>query len=450
MDKPAEPAGGARRFDLVREAVMAMAQQQLREGDRLRVITFASLAVPRFDRDVTAANLGDLREILRDIRPAGGTWINNALHRAWDRTGRPAADRVVLVLSDLQTERFDEARWAERLCASGVHLAVVAVGQDDPQAPLKRLADASGGRFELRGDLTGVSELFIELVDQARRTPLIRRADHVRPTGPIFGLQPVVLPAIDARLAATAQGDSRVLAVVEEDAPLLASRSVGAGRAVHLAAPLEAPHNRAWRTAADAREVLAGAVAWVRAPAGDPRYVGRLRRDGPRVSVEVTAEEEGRPINHLNLAAWTTDVDGLVHEAACQQVAPGRYEAVLAVPTDTAALVHVGPREAAQVLWTGTLAGGYGREFAASGVDADALDACAAITRGAVVSAADVAARLQALDDARRTPLGPWVLALALIAALADWFTTRATSPPAADSGGPGAARAPSTPPTKP
>ncbi|MFW6153846.1 MAG: VWA domain-containing protein [Planctomycetota bacterium] len=449
MGRPAGGAGGPRKFDLVRKAVMGMARKQLREGDRLRVITFGEPPpVPRFDRDVTPANLADLEEILRDVRPRGGTWISNALHRARNAAARPAADRVVLVLSDLRTERFDAARWAERLCASGAHLAVVAVGESDPAAPLKRLAGAAGGRFELCADLAGAAEPLGRLLDETRRTPLIRRVEVVRPTGPVFGEDLFVLPSVDARLAATARPEADVLAVAGEDAPLVACRDAGGGRAVHLAAPLEGPHNRGWRTAADARQVLTGAVAWVRPPARDPRYAGELHREGTRVLVKVTAEDTGNPINGLDLTARTTDADGTVYEAAFEQVAPGRYAAALAAPTDTASLIRVRLRGTDAVVWTGALAGGYGREFAATGIDRNALGAFAAVTEGYVVGADAVGGRLRVLDAARRTSLARWVLALALAAALADWFTTRATSPHAAGGGRRGRARAPSNPPT--
>jgi len=281
----AHPAadGGGRKFDLVRRAVMAMAREGLREGDHLRVFTFAAITVERFKRHVTAADLADLGEILRKVEPAGASWINTALHRAWDRTGSPSADRVVLVFGDLRTGPFDADRWARRLSAAGVHLAVVAVGDGDADGPLKRLADEAGGWFECRADVAEAGALLGRLLDETRRTPLIRRVDVVRPTGLVFGREWITLPAVDARLAAEARPPSEVLAVAGDEAPLLACRD-GAGRVVHLAAPLEGPHNRTWRTAVDARALLAAAVGWVRPPAGDGRYGGELRREGARVT----------------------------------------------------------------------------------------------------------------------------------------------------------------------
>jgi len=421
----AEPAGAdraVRKFDIVREAVGIMARRQLVRGDHLQVITFTGMPTERFDGPVSDENLEAVAAVLAEVRPVGGTRVAPALRMALEGPVDPARDRLVVVLSDLQTEAFDPSRWADRLNQASAGLAVVAVGEPDDDAPLARLADRTGGRFELRGDLTGLADLFVRLLRQFRGDPLIRRVQSVRVHPGLFARAIDNPPRIDTYLAAAIHEDAEVLVTTRRDEPLLAARRAGAGRTVGLVAPLQEPYNLRWRTDPAIADLLAAAVGWVGMPSGDPAFAGEFARAANGGTLTITASNDDAPINHLRLeAGWSAD-DGAIRTAPLLQVAPGRYTTDIPVPIDQPVVLTVRRTDDGRVVFSRPFAGTYPAEFARTGVDPDDLERLASRTAGRVVTAEQLGRRLQQLDSRRRLELWPWLLVASIAAMLIDWI----------------------------
>jgi len=425
MAEPAAEDASQRKFDLVRQAVMTMARRQLAAGDHLRVITFTGMPTERFDQPVDRTSLDALSAILAKVRPVGGTRVVGALRLGWEARTDPRRDRLVVVLSDLETEAFDPTPWAQRFSTAGVSLAVVAVGAPDESAPLARLARLAGGRFELRGDLTGLADVFIRMLGQLRGDPLIRRDEPVKVRPPLFATGIDALRRIDAHLAATAHPDADVLVATTRDEPLLARRRSGGGRVVGVAAPLEAPHNTRWRADAAIGTLLCAAVDWVGAPSGDGRYSGDLARTDTGAELVITAADDRGPINHLDLQTRWSRRDGTMQTARLMQIGPGRYGAALPVPIADPVVPAVYRSDNGRIVWSEPFPGRYGREFARTGVDLDALTDLACRTGGGVLTAAELRRRLAELHIRRRVDLWPGLIVAALCAALVDWLFLR-------------------------
>ncbi len=421
MDEPAAAGSGERKFDLVRQATLAMARRQLAPGDRLRVITFTSKATERFDAIISAESLDRLATGLAAARPLGGTRVTEALKMAGDNESA-GADRLLLILSDLQTERFNPARWARRTADAGFAVAVVAVGEPDDAAPLKRLADLAGGRFVLRADLTGLADVFARSLRLARGDAMIRRQAQVKVLAPLFDTSVTTLPAVDAFLAAVANPGAEVLAATGDGRPLVARRRVGSGRSVGLAVPLQGSPNRRWRESPEVGELLVAAIRWVAAPAGDARFDVELDRTGPTARVIVTAFDGDQPINGRSLTAGISDGSDEPRSVEMLAQAPGRYEAVLDGSVDGAVVVTVEDVATGRVVGARSFSGRYPPELSGVGVSEDGLARLAAAAGGRVVAAEALGEHLAAVRSRRALELWPWLLGAALALMLIDWL----------------------------
>jgi len=430
--RPAEaPADGTRKFDLVRQATLAMVGRQLTAGDALRVITFSELPTLRFARAIGPGSLAALSAALAEVRPGGGTKVIPAMEAALAAGeaagGAGTRERLIIILSDLQTEKFPAKPWARRFTDAGVALAVVSTGQPDEAYPLKQLVDRLDGQSVYGVDLSGLAEVFMQFLSEARSDDVwVRRETAVRVVGPLFGL-PAVLPDIDTFLSVAERPEIKMLVRTAAGEPLIARRRVGLGRVVSFALPLEDSHNPRWR---EAGPLLSAATDWASDPAEDAHYDAEITRRGQEVTLTVHAvDKEDSPINKKALSVeWSASPDRL-RKVDLKQTAPGTYEAELGSLGSAAVMLVVleagpGPR---RVLCRHAVPGRYPNELTALGIDHAALDDLAARTGGEIVSPTDLPARIRRVRDAHYRDVWGWLLAAALALMLADWLTTRLT-----------------------
>ncbi len=350
MAEPASRPGiggvdGTRKFDLVRQATLAMAGRQLTAGDMLRVITFSEWPTLRYTGTVGPDFLAALSAALADVRPGGGTKVIPAMEAALEAAGAAGEtgtrDRLVIILSDLQTEKFPTEPWARRFTDAGVALAVVSTGRPTEAYPLKRLVDRLGGQSVYGVDLSGLADVFVRFLREARGDVRVRRETAVKVVGPLFGL-PAELPDIDTFLSVAERGEIELLARTAAGDPLIARHRVGLGRVVSVALPLEGPHNPRWRKSKIVGSLLSAAAAWAAGPAGDARYDAEVTRRGQEVTVTVHAlAEDDSPINGKALTVeWSAGSDR-PRKIDLKQTAPGTYTAALGRLGSAAAMLVV-------------------------------------------------------------------------------------------------------------
>ncbi|KKL09563.1 hypothetical protein LCGC14_2564590, partial [marine sediment metagenome] len=189
--------------------------------------------------------------------------------------------------------------------------------------------------------------------------------------------------------------------------------------------PLVDPHNAGWRNSPDVARLLTAAVQWVLRSDNDPRLSAELLRNGDRLDVAISASQDGRPINdmQLTLHVWA---GASPSSARLDQVAPGRYQASIDCPFRVPAAVAVRDQTGA-TLWRGSAAAMYPSEFRTLGVNRRNLRRLAQLTGGKIVRADQLAAALTRVRVAERTDLWPYLLAVALSLMLAEWCLTRIT-----------------------
>ena len=427
IPRPGSPAQV--KFDQAAEAVVAL-KQHLTARDALTVITFADQARVAYEGAGAALDFAALRDVLRQVRPAGSTKVLPALKMALRRPARAGRRVMVLVVSDLQTRdrRFDPVRWSEAFRRAGAALGVVAVaeqaeaGPAEPEPPLRRLAALLKAPFVRRDRLDGLARIFAEMVRRARGSLLRRTTARIASEAAPFDVRAGELPTVSAYLLTAPQEQSETLARIEGE-PVLARRRAGLGRSVALALPLGAGENAAWSESPAAARLVSAAARWAARSPNDPRFDAVLTRNGGVLRVRVTADDGSGPLNNLDLTVEASDGTS-PRTAPLVQTAPGRYEATLACSPQRPVAVMV--RDGAgSVVWRGAAAATYPSEYRRLGPDPKALARLAQITGGQMVSAGQLGQALRASRRERMTELWPWLVGAALGVMLLEWALTR-------------------------
>lgn len=437
MAAPAAP-GGPPKFDAVRQAAVATVREQLGGDDHLHILTFRGSAELVYGGAVGERAWAQVADALARVAPAGPTRVTAAMEASLAALAPASPEgrrRLVIVLSDLQTEPLDVEAWARRFEQADAAFAVAATGEPRADAPVEQLARRLGAPFVHRESLGGLAEVFAGFVRRARGETLVPGPVPVETLGPLFGLdlaEPPGLPPVGAFLQAAADPQAEVLLRTVEGSPLLARRRADSGRSVAFAIPLATPEGPAW-PAPLLGQVLAAAAEWAAAPGGDPRFDGQIVREpGEPARLVIRASEPGGPMNALDLVATVTMVAAPISaaEADLLPVAPGTYAAELPQLGNQAASVTVRGRANGTVVWRGGIPSRYAVEFAAVGVDEGALHALAEQTGGQVVAPEALAEHLRTVAARQRVDLSRWLLAAALALMLADFLLTRVTEGP--------------------
>ena len=209
------PASGQVKFGVVSDAVLSL-REHLTPHDELAVVTFSDFPRRIYDSGAAGVDFAVLGAALAKVRPSGPTYILPALDEAIASADLRGRQGLVLVLSDLRTEKIDDvAALALRLSKAGLGLAVAA----SPDAT------DEGGPFPLdpcRTDEAPVvhSKSFIELAEVFAR--LLRRACPDALRSGLFTARSLAnywlptgsLPAVNAYLLCAPAENSDVLAAV--------------------------------------------------------------------------------------------------------------------------------------------------------------------------------------------------------------------------------------------
>ena len=438
MGEPSiDAAAGARRkkFDAAAGAVMAL-KHHLTEADALAVITFSDKAKLIYDSNSRRADFVRLRDALAAVEPAGSTDAGAGLAEAARQRVPDRLRGLFLLVSDLLSKRVDHREIAGALRSARLSLAIVEIRSPgdaaEGTADLKELAKALGAPHVRLKGLSGLAKVFARFVRGGRGEAIRRGKFQVTVSRNLLNIDAAKAEGLDAYVLSVRRGDAEVIAAVGSDA-ILARRTVGLGRTVSIAVPLEAPHNPRWSNSAGWRSVLAAAVRWVLTPQDDPRFDGELTTQSGSVLLTINARDPNGPMNFLKLFVTSatravspgSDKDpGAAAAVGLVQTAPGRYEGQLALPRGRPVSVAVGDA-GGRTVWRGSYGTGVADEFAALGADWEALRRLAALTGGRIVAPRDLPAAARAVHDREYSPLWQLLLAAAVAIMLLEWALTR-------------------------
>ena len=395
----------------------------LADDDQVGIIAFsgkAGIVLPvqrKPDAAVVTASL-------RKISPAGGTDILAGLTAA---AAALEASKTQLHHIILFTDGFTDpatlaktATFAGELYARGITVSVLATGETGAGDALKAVADAGHGRFYPGKDLRAIPQILAEEALLASRTLIVEGEALPRITGPAAAVRTLrAAPTLDGYVATTPKpAATTAMRIGAEDDPLLATWTIGLGRATSWTSDAGARWATRWTTwdgfvtfwTATVKETFSSA---------DPIDV-RTAFDGDRL--RVTAETNGAAADGAVAVARIVAPDGTQAEVALERTGPSSFTAdVRATATGTYATgVEVRTDGA-----TDGAAAGVGRalverasspEYRPGAANRVAL-ARASIETGGVEEVAPTAAfRSAGLHAGRdRVDLRPWLLALAAL-----------------------------------
>ncbi len=438
MSQLTETTNAARqvKYDVAVEAVMAL-KKHLTPADSLAVITFADAPRRVYDSGAGAVDYVALRKALVQVKPSGPTRVGKALAEAVGGASDAAKTELVLVVSDLVTEKFDVGATVKLFKDGGRDLAVVATaspGTDRHKVTdLTNLAWQLEAPIERREHFRGLAEIFATFLSEHRGSAIKREGGPfaVLPSGRPFGVDVEGIEDLSAYVLSAPRPRSQVVMRVGDDRDaLMAYRRVGLGRSVGLAAVVTGSQGAAWRMSAKvAALVRAAATACMRQ---DPGTTGvDCSMQAVQAGERWTFRFETRDADGLavNLKKLTLHVEALAdrtggRDVPLVQVAPGRYEAVAARP-EGAYLLAVRAEDGNRWLWQHAYGRSASAEFRGVGADRANLRRLAELTGGTIVPARKIGATVNRWDSEQYTDMWPALAALALMLVLIDWVATR-------------------------
>lgn len=329
--------GGLRSQQEIANMGASMAVETLDRTDMLCVIAFNSdfqMVVPMGRNTDAKANAAKVRA----IGAGGGTNLWPALDRAFVELSRgeaaKASVRHVIVLSDGRSDVPPGVTFAElasTMRRAGITVSAISVGDGADDEQLARIALEGGGQFYKVVDPNLLPRIFVKEIRVVRK-PLIREADFVpvdlgsgsgliagmtRPMPPLRGLvltQKRTDPTV-TNILATPEGE-----------PVLSTWLVGRGRVAAFTS--------------DAHRWAAGWTGWPGYAAMWTQVARQTARPTAERGGELTTEivgddlvvrydamdEQGRPMDLLNIPGVVYGPDGEKIEIQLSQVGSGTYE----------------------------------------------------------------------------------------------------------------------------
>jgi len=380
---------------LAQSAALATARA-LGPDDVLEVIIFDTQP-ERVVRMQSARNRVRIENELRRIRPGGGTAIFPALDAAHqDLTLTRAITRHVILLTDGQGQPDEAPRLrvlTEAMAADGITVSTVGLGTNLDRELLESIAHRGRGRSYFTADASSLPQIFLRETNLVSRSAAVEdpvQARVVTPVGFVREAAGAGFPFLYGYVS-TRMKPSPAQEILQTDTgePLLARWRVGLGWSL------------AWTSDVKNR----WAVSWIRWPRWAAFWTQLVREHmrtrrrnelgmraemvGGRLQVSVDAVTAGdRFDNGLTSEVTLRPADGRGPEErfALRQVAPGRYEAAVALDRYGAfRLRAVHRRDGAVVAESeGRVSNPYPREYAATAPDEALLAALAGATGGRV------------------------------------------------------------------
>jgi Ca-activated chloride channel family protein len=414
----------------------ALALQTMMPNDYFGVIAFDSAPVwvvplrPNSDAARSA-------ELIRAIRPAGGTAIYPALDLAERALAQIAPGQApikhVILLTDGDSQAGDYEGVIRRMAENHITLLTIGVGLDANQALLERLAMLGNGRFYPVADPRVLPRVFIREATVLRR-PLIHEdprglattifPDTMGVTRGLTGLDSVYgmvlttarrLPGVEVEMTAGPMHD-----------PLLASWQAGLGRVAVFTSDAGRRWAPRWVGSAAFGKFWAQLIRSVeRAPADGASDV-QLTVSGKRASVRLElTSPDGSPARQAGASAVVLSPGLNSRSIQLVQQSPGSFTADFDLPEAGENMVAFSYQ--ARNLHGIAVAGAdvkASEELAALRSDDQAVAAIAARTDGRVLKLFDPDVDLFDRDglspSSSRTPLGPKLLMMAIVTFLFD------------------------------
>ena len=434
------------KMSYAKQAARALVQQ-LRPEDRVGVIAFDSDPYVLGPLRPLSEHRGVLEERIARLLPGGGTDFKASLEiAAAQLAGSGLGVRHVILLTDGDTNRgaTDHLALIEALARMNISVTTIRIGDDDVNLELlRRISDATGGRFYHVRDIESLPQLIVsdtrkvgKDAEKPSRAAPTHHSLRVGDASPVVrGIADAELPKLRTLVRSELKSGADVLLYGIEErrrVPLLATWQIGLGRTAAFTLDPRAREVADWVSWPGFGKLWSQLVRWAirEETPWETRHVVRFEEGHPVLEVQTyDPSEEGTLVAQVFTAPDTAVEVQLVPAAPRLYRAPlpplpsGRYALLLSRRIDGKPV-----SQKRDVLVVEESLGGDGTaELARKLPDLELLRDITTETGGSLNPAtAEVVERYGATHLVRQR-LDPWLVPLALVFLLGDiWIRRRA------------------------
>jgi Ca-activated chloride channel homolog len=427
--------GSGTKLDLANEAAVR-SMELLGAGDRLGVMhvdTAVQWTIP-------LGEIKDREAMAKTVRAVGvgggGIYVDLSLQTGYAALAKETVQLKHLLLFADGSDAEEHARSFSLVSAAkarGITTSVVALGKGSDVPDLERMSKLGDGRFYLIEDATRLPAVFAQETVLAARSAI-----NEVPFRPAVATQSPVLRGVDLSQAPNLtgyvvtipKGRAQVALTGPEGDPLLASWSVGVGRAGVFTSDFKDRWGQAW-TSWSGAERLFGQLGRDLARHADNPHV-RLEADTSGGELKLRAsvtDERGRSESLRRLVAKVTAPDGTSTSIPLDAVGAGLYSATVPASRPGAYVASLVDEQTQKLEATTGAVLTLGDELRPTGTDRGLLKRIAEQSGGKV---RDTLAGVFLDRDAERfayTSLAPWLLCIAAFGLLLAVSARRLTVP---------------------
>ncbi|HEU4410194.1 MAG TPA: VWA domain-containing protein [Polyangiaceae bacterium] len=429
--------GSVTKLDLANEAA-ARSASLLGPGDRLGVAhvdTATKWTVPIRPVSDQAA----IARAIRGVGPGGGgIFVDVALDDGYGALAKEASNlKHLLLFSDGDdAEKLGGCRGkVQGALRSGITTSVVALGRGKDVAELEALSKLGGGRFYLIEDATRLPSVFAQETVLASRSSINEVDFRPAPAAPgpaLRGVELAEAPPLRGYVVTAAKARASVHLVGPESDPVLATWSVGVGRAAAFTSDLKDRWGGAWTAWPGAARLVGQLARDVARKADDPRV--RLDADAGGGTLHLRATvvgDDGRAQTFRRLAVQVSGPDGFSQKLPLEAVGAGAYAAQLPLARPGTYVATAVDELSGEVVGTTGAALSAGEELRPTGTDRALLRRIAATTGGTLRDGLAGVFRDRPPPRFSYTQLTPQLALAAALALLASVASRRLAMPDA-------------------
>ena len=382
--------GKQNKLDLANEAA-ARSAALLGPGDRLGV-AHVDTSVSWTIRLSPVADPADIAHRVRAVGVGGGgIYVDIALDEGYAALARENANlkHLLLFADGSDAERMTGCRpKVQDAARRGITTSVVALGKGSDVPELETLSKLGGGRFYLIEDATRLPAVFAQETILASKSAIHEgdfRASPGAPGPATRGIDFGLAPALKGYVIAPAKARATTHLFATDGDPLLATWSVGVGRAGAFTSDLKDRWGVAWTGWPGASRMLGQLGRDLARKADDPRV--RLESDASGGELHVRATvvgDDGRAATFRRLAARVTGPDGVTRALPLEAVGAGAYAVTTPLSRPGTYVTTAVDEVSNEVVGTTGAAMNAGEELRPTGTDRALLSRLTSMTGGKV------------------------------------------------------------------
>ncbi|MCH6544421.1 MAG: VWA domain-containing protein [Deltaproteobacteria bacterium] len=325
---------GATKLDLAKAAAIASAEL-LNPSDEVGILAFD--AEWQWVIPFTRVERGEwIAERIASLQSDGGTDLYKAMVEAQRAfSGKEAAIKHVLVLSDGLTDKSDFRALVKKLADESTTVSTVSVGSDADHALMAQIARIGKGRGYATIDPRTIPQIFTTetlLISQDLLVEKVVQPKVIQGSGPMRGLSPNEIPAVQGYVLTHPKPIAEIHMKVGDD-PLLISWRYGLGRVVAFTSDLTGRWGRDWVKWEDFPRWVSQLARSAMKRVSENRVQTEFRQEGEEIRTQVDFfSADGRFMNQLRPKGILTGPEKTSQERSFYQVAPGRYETRFTAP----------------------------------------------------------------------------------------------------------------------